>query len=129
MKAPALRSFRLKNFKAVRDSAVLRFTPLTVFIGNNGSGKSSIIEGLETFQAVVEEGLDKAMQQWRGFEHIWHKGVPHRLQEVKVARPCYTNPINFELRGRTQEGSFTAKMQINMGPGGNEIFIQHQELN
>ena len=129
MKPPALRSFRLKNFKAVRDSGVLRFTPLTVFIGNNGSGKSSIVEGLETFQAVVEEGLDKAMQQWRGFEHIWHKGVPHRLQEVKVVRPCYTNPIGFELRGRTQEGSFAAKMQINMEPGGNEIFIQHQELN
>ncbi len=129
MKPPALRSFRLKNFKAVRDSGVLRFTPLTVLIGNNGSGKSSIVEGLETFRAIVEEGLDKAMQQWRGVEHIWHKGVPHRLQEVRGVQPCYTNPISFDLRGRTEEGPFSATMQINMGPGGNEIFIQHQELN
>ena len=35
---------RLKNFKAVRDSGEISFTPLTVFIGNNGSGKSSVIE-------------------------------------------------------------------------------------
>jgi hypothetical protein len=35
-----LRSFRLQNFKAARDSGTVRFGPLTVFIGNNGSGKS-----------------------------------------------------------------------------------------
>lgn len=128
MKAPILRSFRLKNFKAVRDSGTIQFTPLTVFIGNNGSGKSSIVEGLETFQATVEQGLDHAMQQWRGFEHVWLQGVPHKLQEVKVARPCYTNPITFALRGRSKEKLFKATMQINMGPGGNEIFIQHERL-
>lgn len=128
MKAPALRSFRLKNFKAVRDSGAMQFTPLTVFIGNNGSGKSSIVEGLETFQAIVEEGLDKAMQQWRGVEHIWNQGVPHRLLEVGVDRPCHTNPISFDLRGRTKDQLFKATTQINMGPGGNEIFIQHERV-
>lgn len=125
---PQLRSFRLKNFKAVHDSGVIKFTPLTAFIGNNGSGKSSVVEGLETFQAIVAEDLDEAMQQWRGFEHIWHKGVPHRLLESGEERPCYTNPISFDLRGRIEEGSFSATMQINRGPGGNEIFIQHEEL-
>ncbi len=65
MKAPVLRSFRLRNFKAVRDSGVIRFDPLTVFIGNNGSGKSSITEGLETLQSIIEHGLDKAMRSGR----------------------------------------------------------------
>ena len=88
----ALRYFRLKNFKAVRDSRIIRFTPLTVFIGNNGSGKSSIVEGLETFQAIVEQGLDAAMQQWRGIEHIRHQGVPHKLRETNVERPYDANP-------------------------------------
>ncbi|MGE0825387.1 MAG: AAA family ATPase [Candidatus Binatia bacterium] len=125
---PQLRSFRLKNFKAVRDSGTIHFTPLTAFIGNNGSGKSSIIEGLETFQAIVEEGLDKAMQQWRGFEHIWHQRDPHRLIDVGVDRPCHTNPMSFDFRGRTKDRLFKATMQINMGPGGNEIFIQHERF-
>jgi len=35
---PSLISFRMKNFKVVQDSKTLRFTPLTVFIGNIGSG-------------------------------------------------------------------------------------------
>lgn len=127
-RTPRLWSFHLENFKAVRDSGSIRLTPLTAFIGNNGSGKSSIVEGLETFQTIVEQGLDKAMQQWRGFEHIWHRGVPHALHETGEERPCHTNPIAFKLRGRTQYESFTATMQINTGPGGNEIFIQHEQL-
>ena len=128
IKTPMLQSLRLKNFKAVRDSGTIKFTPLTVFIGNNGSGKSSIIEGLETFQAIVEDGLDKAMPQWRGFEYIWRQEVPRKLREVNVERTCHENPMTFELHGQTTHGSFTATMQINLKPGGSEIFIQHEGL-
>jgi AAA15 family ATPase/GTPase len=59
-----LSSFCLKNFKAVQNSKSIRFTPLTVFIGNNGSGKSSIVEAMETFQSIVLKGLDEAMASW-----------------------------------------------------------------
>ena len=52
----ALKSFRLKNFKAIRDSGVVKFTPLTVLIGDNGSGKSSLVEGLSTYQRIVTKG-------------------------------------------------------------------------
>ena len=68
MKTPPLRSFRVENFKAIRDSGQIRFGWLTVLIGNNGSGKSSLIEGLESFRDIVIEGLDFAMRRWRGFE-------------------------------------------------------------
>ena len=124
MRAPALRYFRLKNFKAVQDSRIIRFTPLTVFIGNNGSGKSSIVEGLETFQTIVERGLDEAMQQWRGIEYIRHQGISHKLRERNVNRPYDANPIRFAVGGRL----FRAVMQISRGMGGNEIFIQRERL-
>ncbi|MBN1576390.1 MAG: AAA family ATPase [Chitinispirillaceae bacterium] len=68
-----LRSFRLQNFKAVRDSKTIKFTPITVFIGNNGSGKSSIVEGLESFQHIIMEGVDEAMAPWHGYENIWNQ--------------------------------------------------------
>jgi predicted ATPase len=128
MKPLALRSFRLRNFKAVRDSGVIRFRPLTVFIGNNGSGKSSILESLECFQAIVERGLDAAMQAWRGFEHVWHRGVLHNLRASGEDRPHHTSPMAFELAGRASFGSFRAAMAINVGKGGNELFIQREEL-
>src|SRR5438876_8282689 len=96
-KAPRLQSFRLKNFKAVRDSGTVRFGPLTVFIGNNGSGKSSLVEGLETFRDIVLFGLDKAMGRWRGFEHVWNKAVEHKLRRDAKPRPSHTNPMVFRV--------------------------------
>lgn len=128
MTTPFLRSFRLKHFKAVRDSGVIRLTPLTVFIGNNGSGKSSITEGLETLQAIVGQGLDSAMQPWRGFEHVWHHGAPHKLKEVQEERSTHTNPMSFDLSGRIRAGAFSASLHVNAGPGANELFIEYEKV-
>lgn len=36
-----LRSIRIKNFKAIKDSGSIKLTPLTVFIGNNGRQENS----------------------------------------------------------------------------------------
>ena len=69
----SLSSFCLKSFKAVQDSKTIKFTPLTAFVGNNGSGKSSIVEAMETFQSVVLNGLDEAMIPWHEFEYIGKK--------------------------------------------------------
>lgn len=128
MTSPFLRSFRLKHFKAVRDSGAIRFTPLTVFIGNNGSGKSSIAEGLETLQSIVERGLDEAMQPWRGFEHVWHQGVSHRLNQAGRVRSRHDNPMSFDLMGRIRTGSFSAALRVNAGPAANELFIEEERV-
>lgn len=119
-----LRTFQLKNFKAVRDSGVIKFTPLTVFIGNNGSGKSSIIEALETYQSIIENGLDSAMNRWRGYEYIRNLAVPHnvRIKEGEE-RHGETNPIVFSV------GLFLkVKMTINIASGRNELFIQKETI-
>lgn len=128
MTTPFLRSFRLKHFKAVRESGLIRFSPLTVFIGNNGSGKSSITEALETLQAILDQGLDRAMQPWRGFEHIWHQGVSHRLNQQGGVRSYHSNPMSFDLTGRIRTGSFSAALRVNAGPAANELFIEEERV-
>jgi predicted ATPase len=123
-----LRSFRLQNFKAVRDSGMVKFGPLTVFIGNNGSGKSSLIEGLETFRDIVLDGLDDAMRRWRGFEHVWNHAVQHELRQMADHRPHHTNPMAFRIDMRLQNYSIRARQELNLGEGGNELFIQHEQI-
>ncbi len=78
-----LSSFCLRNFKAIQNSKSIRFTPLTVFIGNNGSGKSNIVEAMEAFQSIVLKGLDEAMASWYGFEYILNKAKEHKTPEEK----------------------------------------------
>src|SRR5689334_16090255 len=109
---PALQRVRLRNFKAVRDSGVVEFTPLTVFIGNNGSGKSSLIEGLETFQRIVLHGLDEAFLPWRGFENVWNQAVPHQLREGQIGKLERQNPMVFEMEGRWDDSSYRGVVEI-----------------
>jgi AAA15 family ATPase/GTPase len=103
-----LQSFRLRHFKAVRDSGVVEFTPLTVFIGNNGSGKSSLVEGLETFQTIVFHGLDEAFLPWRGFEHVWNQAVSHQLKEDQIGMLERQNPMALEIEGEWKDLAKTA---------------------
>jgi len=124
MKGSILKSFLLRNFKAVRNSKAVRFTPLTAFIGNNGSGKSSLIEGLATYQKIVTDGLDEAMNYWRGFEHIRNLAVSHTPKQSGVERPYETNPIELQVLWQ----DWRSEMAVTVGPGGDELFIQKESL-
>lgn len=81
-------SIRIKNFKAIQDSGAVKLKPLTIIIGNNGSGKSSLIEAMETYQTYVSQGLDVAMQRFLGMEHV----------QNKYAKP--DTPISFQFTVR-----------------------------
>lgn len=60
-------SVRVRNFKAIVDSKTVKLGPLTALIGNNGTGKSSLIEALETYQIIVRDGLDIAICEQSGY--------------------------------------------------------------
>jgi len=122
----ALKSFRLKNFKAIRDSGVVKFTPLTVLIGDNGSGKSSLIEGLQTYQRIVADGLDEAMQTWRGFENIINPPI-RRLNDVTKSLQN-NNGIEFLLECETKTEQLFLAMKINMNAIDSTIFIESEKF-
>ena len=114
-----LSSFCLKNFKAVQNSKTIRFTPLTVFIGNNGSGKSSIIEAMETFQSIVLSGLDEAMIPWYGFEYIWNKAKEHKTIKDKVS-----NPMTFTFHGKSEDEKLKFHLEVVADSTFNRIYFQ-----
>ena len=118
-----LQSVRIRNFKAIVDSRTVALGPLTVFIGHNGSGKSSLIEGLETYQAIVADGLDSAMQRWLGIEHVRHKGSEAR---ERAGKPL--NPMAFDLSiGTSARKSTRIEMAVNNDAAANRMFIAHEK--
>lgn len=115
-----LQSLRVRNFKAIADSRTVKLTPLTVFIGHNGAGKSSLIEALETWQAIVCNGLDIAMQRWFGIEHARHKG-----QEAKGR----LDPITFDLAlGASPRKVSRVCMAVNSDPAANQMEIVDEHV-
>ena len=123
-----LRSFQLKNFKAVRDSRPVKFGALTVFIGNNGSGKSSLIEGLETYCDVVIDGVDQAFEKWLGLDHVWNKAVQHRQRATNDQGDFYENPIFFKLTGHIGRGAFKSVLEVGMEVAKNQTRIEREFL-
>lgn len=121
----SLQSERVRNFKAVVDSKVVKLGPLTAFIGNNGAGKSSLIEALETYQAIVRDGLDLAMQRWLGIEHVRHKG-----QDSKGPLGKVVNPISWELAlGESPRKVQRVEMTVNNDPVADFMFIVDERIN
>ncbi len=120
----SLQSLRVRNFKAVVDSKTVKLGPLTAFIGNNGAGKSSLIEALATYQAIVRDGLDMAMQRWLGIEHVRHKG-----QEAKERSGKVVNPIAWELAlGDSPRKVRRLSMTVNNDPAANRMFIASERF-
>lgn len=157
MNPQAIKSLRIRNFKAIRDSGDIEFTPFTVLIGNNGSGKSSLIEALETFQTIVERGLDEAMNRWRGIENIRNRAVPPVGEEpdeevsdieeppdetdfaaqfgqaseekpLDLGREKAPNPVEFYLSRELADGVMDYRLMINSNLNADELFIQHEQL-
>lgn len=119
-----LQSVRVRNFKAIVDSKVVKLGALTAFIGNNGAGKSSLIEALETYQTIVRDGLDIAMQRWLGIEHVRHKG-----QEAKERGGEFVNPISFELAiGASPRKVCRIELEANNNTAINEMFIAKERV-
>ena len=117
-----LESLRIRNFKAIIDSRTVALGPLTAFIGHNGSGKSSLIEALETYQAIVVDGLDAAMQRWLGIEHVRHKSL-----EAKERAGKPVNPMAFDLRiGTAARNATRVAMDVNNDIAANQMFIARE---
>jgi predicted ATPase len=106
MKHDLLKSVRIRNFKAIRNSGVVKLTTLTVLVGNNGSGKSSLVEAFSTLQRFVKEDLDAAMNHWGGMEHIRNKAGRLGYRGA-VYRPI-DNPMEIRLVGRSGGADFVA---------------------
>ena len=146
----ALQSVRIKNFKAIQDSGEIKLTPLTVLIGSNGSGKSSLIEALETYQSIIATDLNGAFQRWRGFTYVLNQAVPHTPQEPRRLTPTITessggkglrvrtheqgsqaylaNPLEFQLGGSGDRCRYLVGMDIAVAPGNELIFIQRERV-
>ena len=105
-----LKTVNVQRFKAIQSSGQIGLTPLTVLIGNNGSGKSSLIEAMETMRDIVLFGLDEAMQRWYGFENVWN--LAHK-REMDRVRGVPKKPMAFVFSGRISSGAFRVKLSVN----------------
>ena len=91
-----LTHLKVTGFKAVKDSGSVALDKLTLFIGRNGSGKSSFIEALQWLQEATNEGLLAATDERFGsFDDLCNR----RSTEIGLNMTLDSGPreVRYEL--------------------------------
>jgi predicted ATPase len=129
MKSPKrpITSMQVRNFKAVKDTGLLKPDGLTVFIGDNGVGKSSVLEALRFMAALSRETLDDALEPFKGYEHVRWKGGEKRGRVVPGAALQEFHPLSVTAQGYVGEVRVRATTRLT-GQNNNDVMFEHEEL-
>jgi predicted ATPase len=123
-----LAKVQVKHFKAIRETGSLPLGSLSVFIGNNGSGKSSIIEAMETVQRLALENLDEAWAPFGGYEHARYKGEVRPRPRARGERLLSGSAVQFTFQGNDGRASYSAALSIQEREN-NELFFSEERVN
>ena len=114
----------IKNFKAIQ-SATIKLSDISVFVGNNGSGKSSVIEALQTLENVLLHGLSSGFnERWFGLEHIRNTSANVKSSGKKL----FENDIEIEIHGKVEADKYKYKVCFNTSRSRDLYLITHESL-
>lgn len=117
-----IKSIQVHHFKAIERTNKIKIKqPLTAFIGFNGVGKSSLLEALEMFRAIVTEGLDTALNPWKGFEHVYYQGKKSARQFERNGLKQTYAPIQFNLDYTFNDQKINLTISIGQETGDKEL--------
>lgn len=126
---PPITSLRIKSFKAIQDTGVLKPRALTAFIGDNGTGKSSVLESLRFLRTLSIGTLDEALAPFGGYEHVhWNAGK--RRGHAKPGEGIEFNefyPLDITLHGHVGKARASAHVRVS-GQNQNVAVFEHESL-
>ena len=124
-----IQSVFVENFKAIHKAASFPLQPFTVFIGNNGTGKSSILEALKLLQDAVNTNLDEAFRNWGGIDKIRNYNAVLSKQEItEKGFKKNINPVIISLTALVNQKKYEYQVHINNSLEGDFYVVEHEEL-
>ncbi|MBC6991026.1 AAA family ATPase [Hymenobacter sp. BT491] len=111
---PRLTYLRIKNYRALRDVELRDLTPLTVFIGPNSSGKSTVLDALAFLAEAVSGNLQQAWEKRNRFAGMRTRGSD--------------GPIEFEVKITDDFRGLTLRYILAIGEINQRPFIVNEEL-
>lgn len=113
---------RLQNFRAFKN-ARLRLSDLTMLVGRNGAGKSSVLDAVEFLREAVTDSLPNALDRRDGYAGVARKGaLPHEpmglavVMTAVIASRTMRILYGFELHG--VGGPIRERLQVSQSSAG-----------
>ena len=110
-----IEGFRIRNYKALKDITLGKLwntrdaeplTKLTVVIGKNGTGKSSVFDAFGFIADCLKNGVEEACDARGGFAKIFSKEQPQNESisfEIYYRESDSENPVTYEFSIKTDE--------------------------
>ena len=129
---PRLESLHIKNYRALRDVKLKQMRSLSVFLGANGSGKSTIFDVFALLSDCFTDGLRRALDKRGGIKELRTRGCNGPIEfELKYREKPKTPIITYHLFiGENTEGPFVERewMQWRRGSRGKPVrFLNFRE--
>jgi len=119
----------VENFKAIYKGKSLPFQPFTVFIGNNGTGKSSILEALRILQNCVATDLNQAFSEWGDLSKIRnYNALLAQIDTTESGFKKQSNPILFFIEAKYKSKAYQYRVSINLNLSGDYYVVENEEL-
>ena len=95
---PRIENLRVQNYRALQDLELKKITPLTVFLGSNGSGKSTIFDVFAFLSECFTVGLRKAWDRRGRFKELRTRGQEgYIIIELKYRETLASPLITYHL--------------------------------
>ncbi len=111
---PGIEYLRVKNYRALQNLELKSITPLTVFLGSNGSGKSTVFDVFAFLSECFSVGLRKAWDKRGRFKELRTKGC--------------SGPIEFEIKYREKPNSPIITYELKIDEGTKGPFVALEKL-
>ena len=95
---PHIELLHVKNYRALRDIKLKQLKPLTVFLGANGSGKSTIFDVFAFLAECFTDGLRRAWDKRGRFKELRSRGCDGQIEfELKYREEPKSPIITYHL--------------------------------
>ena len=102
-----IKQIAIHNFKSVEDAQIV-FSPFTMLVGANATGKSNIINVFRFIQNIIVDGLDNAIALQGGIQYVANANMP-KGERIEI---CFTIDLqNEEWMRHIQNRKFALKVE------------------
>lgn len=100
-----IKQIKVSNYKSLGQNTVINFENMTVFVGQNGSGKSNIVDIFKFLSDIMSLGLEGAITKRHGIKAIrrWSSGKPLSvIIEIKIEDIKFYGTYKFEISSHSK---------------------------
>ena len=112
-----LKSLRVQHFRSLTDVS-LKFSPITILVGQNGSGKSNVVDALRFVRDSLRHSLDHAISERGGIDV---------LRQYSPTRPyAFSIELHFEYE-IDEKGVYPATYSFKVVGSGSNYRVESEE--